>query len=210
MSLLMRLLHLQASVKWIGNIEKKRPPFWCLELNISMLSEWMQQSSSNREKKCIFGGSFVHSYHAGSQTPEEPLWLNSHSSHSANVFDSNTAVTQSSYCSQHLLKNAKTPCCICTFVIKSVFDLGKSQQTSLLCELQLILAKIRPMPELCRLVLGCLGVAVGRADAFQFHEDVQEDVKVLLRLDGKLALPLFRHIKQCACDGANFHGLEIC
>jgi hypothetical protein len=59
MSLLMRLLHLQASVKWIGNIEKKRPPFWCLELNISMLSEWMQQSSSNREKNAY---SVVRSY----------------------------------------------------------------------------------------------------------------------------------------------------
>jgi hypothetical protein len=91
-----------------------------------------------------------------------------------------------------------------------VFGLAEAQQATLLCELELVLPEIRPMPELCRLVLGSVRVAVGRANAFQFHEDVQEDVQILLRLDGKLALSLFGHIKQCACDGADFHGLEIC
>ena len=160
------------------------------------------------------------------KTPEEPCGLQlSFFLHSANVLDSNTAVILVLPLLPALAKEnekkCQTPCCICTFRSKLVFDLWyfgttlangivglETSESSALSEAKLVFSKIRPMSELRGLVLGCFRVAVGRTDALKFHEDVQEDVKVLLRLNGKLAFSLFRHVKQSACDGADFHGLK--
>lgn len=50
------------------------------------------------------------------------MWLNSHISHSANVFDSDTAVTQSVILVLSTpADKAQTPYCICIVVTKPMF-----------------------------------------------------------------------------------------
>ena len=100
--------------------------------------------------------------------------------------------------------------CICIVIILASFGLGEAQKSALLGKLQLVFAKICPVPELRGFVFGCIGIAVGWAYALQLHENVQEDVKIFLCLNGKLALPLFRHVEECASNGSDLHGLGEC
>lgn len=89
------------------------------------------------------------------------------------------------------------------------FRLREAEKSALLGELQLIFTKIRPMSEFGGFVFGRIRIAVGWADALQLHKDIQEDMEILLRLEGKRTLPLLRHVEKCASDRANFHGLGL-
>jgi hypothetical protein len=35
-------------------------------------------------------------------------------------------------------------------------------------------------------------------------------VEIFLCLDGKLSLPLFRHVEECTSNGSDLHGLDEC
>jgi len=100
--------------------------------------------------------------------------------------------------------------CICIVVVLASLALREAKKPALLGKLHLVFAKIGPVPELRSFVFGCIGIAIRWAHALQLHENVQEDMKVFLCLDGKLAFPLFGHVKECTRNGSNLHGLSEC
>lgn len=65
------------------------------------------------------------------------------------------------------------------FVAKRSWE---THQPALLGELELVVPQIGPAAELRLLILWLVGVAVGGADTFELHEDLQERGEVLLGL----------------------------
>lgn len=86
----------------------------------------------------------------------------------------------------------------------------EAKHTALLSELHLILSQVRPVSKLGGFVLGLLVFAVGRAHAFELHEDVEESGQVLLGSSRKLAFTLIGEIEKCAGNRSNLVSLAKC